>query len=240
VAGIQRAASHPAAAAEEVAAGQPGVLARPWLAAITALCAVLFAADTYFVLTQQLLPFDVPAERAVQAFNWGPLVYVMQATNAIAGIWQAVFGLVVVVLIWLLSRRAGWLMLVGSIASLLDNLLKASVARHRPTANLVDILSPVTGYSYPSGHAVFYTWLSFMAAAGLSPRLSPRLRVVAWLVALFIAVMACVGRVWAGAHWPSDVLGGFLLALGWSAFVLWVPERWLPEPEAVWRRWRSR
>ena len=115
--------------------------------------------------------------------------------------------------------------------------MKASVARHRPTADLVTILTPSSGYSYPSGHAVFFTWLAFMLAAAVAPRLHPWLRVVAWALAGCLILIACTGRVWIGVHWPSDVLGGFLLGLGWSAFVLWLPERFLPEP--TWSWWRG-
>jgi len=49
-----------------------------------------------------------------------------------------------------------------------------------------------------------------------------------------VIVLTCIARVWAGAHWPSDVLGGVLLGIGWSAFVLWLPERWLPSPTFRW------
>jgi hypothetical protein len=33
------------------------------------------------------------------------------------------------------------------------------------------------------------------------------------------------------------VAGGFLLSLGWSAFVVWIPERWLPMPSRRWFGW---
>jgi len=227
-------------AAREVVAGHPGTAGRHWLAAIAALAAALFVVDTYLVVTHGLLFFDLPVEHAVQVTSWGPLVYVMDATNVTAGLYQTAFGLVVCALMFFWDRRAGWLMLVGSVGSLLDQVLKASIARHRPTADLVTILTPSSGYSYPSGHAVFFTWLAFMLAASLSPRLHPRLRVPAWVLAGFVIFIACTGRVYIGVHWPSDVLGGFLLGLGWSAFVLWLPERWLPSPDKVWSRWRDR
>ena len=51
-----------------------------------------------------------------------------------------------------------------------------------------------------------------------------------------VIVLTCIARVWAGAHWPSDVIGGVLLGIGWSAFVLWLPERWLPSPTFRWVR----
>src|SRR5260370_1277790 len=106
--------------------------------------------------------------------------------------------------------------------------------RRRPPADLVHILSPTTGFSYPSGHAVFFTWLSFMLAFSLAPRLAPRVRPILWISAAVLIALTCLARVWAGAHWPSDVLGGVLLGIGWSAFVLWLPERWLPSPTFKW------
>ena len=210
------------------------------LGGVFAVTAVLFAVDTYFVLTRPLLPFDVPVELAVQSVRWGPLAYLMDATNITAGVYQTLLGLAVCALMFLWERRAGWLMLIGSGGSLLDQAFKDTIGRHRPSPDLVHILTPANGYSYPSGHAVFFTWLAFMLAAAVTPRLHPWLRGVVWALALGLVVVACLGRVWIGVHWPSDVLGGFLLGLGWSAFVLWLPERWLPSPDAVWSRWRDR
>ena len=97
--------------------------------------------------------------------------------------------------------------------------------RHRPTADLVAILNPSTGYSFPSGHAVFFTWLCFMLAASISPRVSPRWRKLVWSAAGVVIFLACAGRVWAGAHWPTDVIGGLLLGTGWAALWVWWWER---------------
>ncbi|HEV8252236.1 MAG TPA: phosphatase PAP2 family protein, partial [Candidatus Limnocylindria bacterium] len=141
---------------------------------------------------------------------------------------------VLVLLIW--ERRSGYLMAIGSVSSLIDNLIKLWMARQRPTSDLVHILAPGPGYSYPSGHAVFFTWLSFMLAFSLAPHVRPRRRWILWSGAAVVIVLACLARVWAGAHWPSDVSGGFLLGLGWSAFVVWLPERWLPSPTWKWFR----
>jgi len=46
-------------------------------------------------------------------------------------------------------------MLIGSVSSLLDNIIKLSIERQRPTVDLVHILTPASGFSYPGGHAVF-------------------------------------------------------------------------------------
>jgi undecaprenyl-diphosphatase len=232
--------AEPKQAAAEVIAGRPGPTARRWLGPTALVVFILFAIDTYLVIQNEVLPFDVPIARFIQQLNWGPLVYPLELINAGAGIWQVVIGALAIAALFFLERRAGWLMLIGSISSLLDNLLKLAISRQRPPADLVHILSPTTGFSYPSGHAVFFTWMSFMIAVSLAPKIRPAYRPVLWIVAAIVIVLTCIARVWAGAHWPSDVIGGVLLGIGWSAFVLWLPERWLPSPSFKWFPWRRR
>jgi membrane-associated phospholipid phosphatase len=232
--------AEPKQAAAEVIAGRPGATARRWLGPTALVVFILFAIDTYLVVANQVLPFDVPIARFVQQLNWGPIVYPMQLINASAGIWQVLLGATAIVALFIYERRAGWLMLIGSISSLLDNIIKLLVSRQRPPADLVHILSPTTGFSYPSGHAVFFTWMSFMLAVSIAPKIRPSFRPILWALAAVVIVLTCISRVWAGDHWPSDVLGGVLLGVGWSAFVLWLPERWLPSPSFRWFRGRRK
>lgn len=224
----------PKQAAAEVFAGQPGPTARRWLGPTALVVFALFAIDTFLVVRNEVLPLDLPITTFIQQLNWGPVVYPMQLINASAGIWQVLAGVVGIVALFILERRAGWLMLIGSISSLLDNIIKLVVSRQRPPADLVHILNPTTGFSYPSGHAVFFTWMSFMLAFSLAPRIKPAYHPILWSLAAGVIVLTCIARVWAGEHWPSDVLGGVLLGIGWSAFVLWLPERWLPSPSFRW------
>jgi len=232
--------AEPKQAAKEVLAGQPGPTARRWLGPTALVVFALFAIDTYLVVQNEVLPFDLPIAMFIQQIDWGPIVYPMELINASAGYWQVLLGALAIVALFIFERRAGWLMLIGSISSLLDNVIKLLISRQRPPADLVHILNPTTGFSFPSGHAVFFTWLSFMIAFSLAPRVKPNYRPILWIAAGLVIVLTCLARVWAGAHWPSDVLGGVLLGIGWSAFVLWLPERWLPSPTFKWFRGRAR
>jgi membrane-associated phospholipid phosphatase len=232
--------AEPKQAAAEVIAGRPGPTARRWLGPTALVVLVLFAIDTYLVVANDVLPFDIPIARFIQQLNWGPVVYLFGLIDLTAGIWQVLLGLVAVVALFVFERRAGWLMLIGSISSLLDNIIKLIISRQRPPADLVHILSPTTGFSYPSGHAVFFTWMSFMVAVSIAPKIRPSYRPILWILAAIVIVLTCLARVWAGDHWPSDVLGGVLLGIGWSAFVLWLPERWLPSPSFRWFGGRAR
>jgi membrane-associated phospholipid phosphatase len=232
--------AEPKDAAKQVLAGEPKAAARTWLGFIALAMFVLFLIDTILVLNGFWLPVDIRIATFIQSLDWGPLVIPMTLINVTAGYWQILAGALAIVVLFLVDRRAGWLMLIGSISSLLDNIIKLLVSRSRPTVDLVHILTPASGYSYPSGHAVFFTWLSFMLAASLAPRIKPVYRPALWLAALIVILLACLARVWAGDHWPSDVIGGVFLGASWSAFVLWLPERWLPSPSLRWFSGRSR
>jgi undecaprenyl-diphosphatase len=232
--------AEPKKAVEEVLAGRPKETARRWLGWTVLIVLVLFAFDTYLVVTKSVLPSDIWITTFVQQINWGPLVFAFGVINVTAGVLQVGVGLAAVVVMFVVERRAGWLLAIGSISSLLDNIIKLVISRQRPPADLVHILSPTTGFSFPSGHAVFFTWLSFMLAFSLAPRVNPRIRPILWIMAAVVIVLTCLARVWAGDHWPSDVVGGVLLGIGWSAFVLWLPERWLPSPNLRWFRGKAR
>lgn len=65
--------------------------------------------------------------------------------------------------------------------------------------------SPDPNHSFPSGHAAF----AVMTAASLCPCI-PR---AAQFSLIAFAILACVSRVWVGAHYPADVLAGALIAI---------------------------
>lgn len=233
----------PKQAAAEVASGRVGTHGRRWMLGLM-LCSLvgfigISAAVGWGQVNGTMLPFDLPVTLAVQSFNWGFATYIFQAINLSAGLYQGALGVIIIVALLVWERRAGYLMMISALSSLFDNIIKIGMARPRPSVDLVHILVPATGWSYPSGHVVFFTWVSTMVAFALAPHLNKRGRVVLWSGAGVIIVLTMLARVWAGDHWPSDVLGGFLLGLGWSAFVVWLPERWLPSPKFGWGKKKS-
>jgi hypothetical protein len=143
--------AQPQQAAKEILGGEPQAAARRWLGPAALVMFVLFAIDTYLVVNGALTSIDIPIATFVQSVNWGPIVYVFDLINISAGYWQVLIGLVAIVALFIVERRAGWLMLIGSISSLLDNIIKLLVSRARPTVDLVHILTPASGFSYPSG-----------------------------------------------------------------------------------------
>ena len=106
-------------------------------------------------------------------------------------------------------------------AEALYTVVKEVVGRPRPSS--VDAVQRFAGKAFPSGHATLAaaTWcaVAVLAAAGTS-RWS---RKVLWW-ALATAVITAVGlsRLYLGAHWLTDVLGGWALGGMWLAAIMTV------------------
>lgn len=113
----------------------------------------------------------------------------------------------------LFSMRRCWLeagfVLIAYASEAVNALLKALIAAPRPTADLVRVTEQASGWGFPSGH-VMGTSLALGAAALMVQRRFPRWRLPAWLAAALVVLIVAFGRIHAGAHWPSQTLGGLL------------------------------
>jgi membrane-associated phospholipid phosphatase len=114
------------------------------------------------------------------------------------------------------SRLGAWLAVTVAGSALVNTLVKESTQRLRPPA--ADLLAPAHGYAFPSGHTqaatVTYTAAVLIVAWQLL-RPGPRTRRAgATVVAVMVAAVG-LSRVFLGAHWPSDVVGGWLLGGAW-------------------------
>ncbi|MET7518715.1 phosphatase PAP2 family protein [Streptomyces sp. NPDC005480] len=124
-------------------------------------------------------------------------------------------ALCAVVVVWLVWRHnawwlALWVVATCAVGTVIQQGLKAAVGRDRPV--WTDPVDSAHYAAFPSGHAMTATvtcgltlWLLHRYGAGR----------VLWRTACALAVVSVVGvgltRLWLGVHWPSDVLGGWLL-----------------------------
>ena len=154
------------------------------------------------------------------------LVGVTQLTDGGA---MALFALLVAG--WLAWRR-DWALLAHWVAAvafavIAPTLLKQLLAIPRPGA-----VAGVEEYAFPSGHATraaaLYGFLAVAAARGLSSSW----RWLPYSLAGVAAAAVAFSRVYLGAHWPSDVVGGLALGFAWAALLGIAYSRHAPPPPA--------
>lgn len=144
--------------------------------------------------------------------------------------------LTVLALRWAGDGRAALLLpLSAGIGELVDQLAKRLVARPRPGASLITVTRHLGDPSFPSGHVVFYcSYFGFLfALAYLHRTRAPRLAALAMLATAIPVVLVGVSRVYLGAHWPSDVLGGYLLGAANLSLTVLVYRRWAARSPAA-------
>ena len=151
----------------------------------------------------------------------------------------AVLTLIAALVAGFLILRRRWLdtaLLLGALggALLLSEGLKGVFARDRPPAIYRSF--EVLNASFPSGHAllsaVLYPTLAAMLAGVLG---APGARVYVLAVGAVLAVIVGATRVYLGAHWATDVVGGWCVGAAWAA-LCWLAARALrarliPSPE---------
>lgn len=179
-----------------------------WLSGLAVALGLTFAAAS-----AARFPGDLAVARALQAWRWPGEDTLVRLENVLGNGAAPTAVALLSALVLLVARRV-W----ACLALLLDtalwpvsSLLKQVARRPRPPASLIAVHEHASGYSFPSGH-VFTAVMLYGGLAGALPR--PR--------ALRLAVQGCCLLVvaWMGfapvAHWPSDVLGGYL----WDALTL--------------------
>jgi cation-transporting ATPase E/undecaprenyl-diphosphatase len=144
--------------------------------------------------------------------------------------------LIVATLAWFVARRlwlsaAYWVGAVG-VAQLLAQVIKLALHRPRP----MPLYAGAQAFSFPSDHAVMSAVVYGMLAWLLLRRASPRWQRVGGAAAMTLVLLIGLSRVYLGAHWLSDVLGGLAFGVGWVALAAMaytyhcrerLQERWL-------------
>jgi undecaprenyl-diphosphatase len=144
--------------------------------------------------------------------------------------------------VWKGGYKGRWLVLSLVLAVLLSDqtsshVIKGCVERVRPCNAMDNVLTPAgksDAFSFPSSHAANMGSSMFLLAMAFRPW--------RWLFVL-IALLIGLSRIYLGLHYPSDVLGGYMLGVLIGFIVWWSIERlkmagrgspaWLPTRKAV-------
>ena len=201
----------PEFAGRQLKAGRPS----HWRWPLFALClAVLALLALQVRLHGPMLELDQEASQFFALHRQPALTALMLAVSKVH---QTVYVLVATALVvlgfaWQRDWRAAGALLVVPTGMLLNVGLKNLFQRARPAWD--DPLVQLATYSFPSGHAVASTVFYGMLCALVFARTrSPLRRALALAGAVAMVLLVCCSRVYLGAHYPGDVIGGVALGL---------------------------
>ncbi|MEH2140194.1 phosphatase PAP2 family protein [Nostoc sp.] len=191
-----------------------------WRSLLLLLIGVYLPLQVFEILTVKIWDnqagflWDVPILLAVHS-TANPQLDVLAVTLATIGLpWTALIILGAIALILLLQKR--WRSLAYLLTASVGSIIISRTAKelmHRVRPQLWQSIAPEFSFAFPSAHAMtsitlvaillFLTWASSWR----------------WLVLIFgslytIAIAWC--RLYLGVHFPSDILAGWMVALGWT------------------------
>ena len=200
---------------------RPRIITLSWAALFLAIFGALA-----WAVTQERAPLGALDDLGRRLEDWADEHDTLREVLRFVEVWfntlpLAVATLVLVVLLLVRGHRraAVYAVLVTVSTYLVTTLVKASLGRTRPEWQ--DPIDIVQSRSYPSGHTSLNAALMAVVCvlALMFIRRSSMRRVV-YVVAGLVVLLIWADRVLLGRHFPTDVLGGTVLAIGLALFWL--------------------
>lgn len=163
-----------------------------------------------------VLDWDLDITSTVQRLDGAFFEFVADIANFIGSTLGAAIVIALAILIAAVKRA--WPDLVFLVSMLLLRLtgtqLKPLFDSPRPTDDLVAVLGSFDGTGYPSGHAMTGATMA-LGLAVIAWRRIPARPLAIMVIVDLVVLMLVIGwaRIWTGAHWASDVAGGFLFGI---------------------------
>lgn len=187
---------------------------------ITAICLIIFGTIAEDVLDNEILTFDTTIINWLHSFqNLDAIMFWITQSGSVESI--SVFSLIT--MYYLKNYKKGLidiafflLTVVGG--ALLNYVLKLSFHRARPSIN--DFIDAV-GFSFPSGHAmgsmIFYGAVTYFI---LRSERNKRIKFTFTVLSIVFILMIGISRIYLNAHYPSDVIAGYLAGFSWLSFCI--------------------
>jgi len=189
----------------------------PWPLLITALLGLLLFVVIAIAVSSHspsMVALDQLVYQTLQAHRsdgWDQLmVFITQIGDAAVTV-----PLTLGVLAWMLWRRAWRTAVYWAVAASVGTGLVGLVKNLTEVARPQDLYTGLSSFSFPSGHTAMSMVVYGLLAFFISRELPARQRWWPFVAAGMLT--GCIGfsRLYLGAHWLSDVVGGLSLALAW-------------------------
>ncbi len=191
---------------------------RDW--ALLLLCTLIvvmaaFVALALLVKAKPLLAIDLQITSTLQSISLPYFTLIMRAISWPGYSPQSLFivGLVSLLLYGLGRHWEGVMALIAAVSvTTIGMLVKELIQRPRPLSSQVRVFASLNGYGFPSGHVMFYVvfggFIGFLIFRSLNPS---SIRSLVPICFGSLLLLIGLSRIYLGVHWPSDVLGSYML-----------------------------
>jgi undecaprenyl-diphosphatase len=174
-----------------------------------------------FVQESEVNALDTFASPFVHSFASPVADALMVAASAVGSVPSLLLLAAGTAAVALARRRPGLAGLVAVAAVgvvLVNETMKQVVARPRPK---LDWAVRYPDYSFPSGHTMDSIVVLVAVAFVIWALFGRRVGIVATAVAIGLALLIGFSRIYLGAHYLTDVVGGYLAGALWLIAVVW-------------------
>ena len=150
---------------------------------------------------------DTPLRKALLLFFLRGISYFGIPT---VSVWMVI--IVAFIFGWLKYYREAIYFLATLLAPAIVAIIKLIIHRPRPIDQYVTIFdNQVTSSSFPSGHVTFYTaFFGYLFVTMLiTTRIPLLIRQAVIIISILLIILISISRVYLGAHWLTDALGGY-------------------------------
>lgn len=176
-----------------------------------------FIALSIFISKNPILPIDIDISLTIQKYQSKWLDNLMLAISLFGELPWSLLSVLFVAAIFYFNKlkRESYFIATILFSGLIILGIKNIINRPRPTSFYVRLVEVNRFQSYPSGHVLSYVlFFGFIIVLMRNlPEIAKRWKNLIIIISLFLIVMIAPSRIYLGAHWFTDTLGGFLLGL---------------------------
>ena len=189
-----------------------------------ALVAVSIIGLTFFVLMNPISSFDISVTHEIQEIRIGHLTTVMEFISLFGDPAVAFFSIIIASLFFFRyhHKREAYFTIAVILPDLLNILTKILIHRPRPTLENAKVVFKFAQTAFPSGHVVHYVvFFGFLLTVMIVNKKIPRFwRLFIGISSVFLILTVPISRIYLGAHWATDVLGGYAFGFIYLEIIL--------------------